>query len=286
MAQIQFKPPDPLNFKSPEDWPCWKQHFEQFCVASGLVDESAKKQVSTLLYCLGEEAETVLASTNITDEQRKVYDTVINKFDSFFKVTRNVIFKSACFNCRVQLEGETAEQFIIELYNLSEFCDYGELTSEMIRDRLVVGIRDRHLSERLQLDSELTLEKAKKAIRQHEAVQGQQNVLKGATVEPSHSLDRLQAGYGARKKSENFQGRRSQHDTGKKTHQHNHNSSKSCSCCGKAPHSLDRCPAKDAVCYRCQKKGHLSSQCRTKSVSSISEDTAFLDTLTDQSAVS
>lgn len=96
---------------SPEDWPHWKQRFEQFRVVSGLVDEGAKKQVSTLLYCLGEEAETVLASTNITDEQRKVYDRVISKFDSFFKVTRNVIFECARFNCRVQLKGETAEQF-------------------------------------------------------------------------------------------------------------------------------------------------------------------------------
>ena len=129
------------------------QRFEQFRVESGLVDESAKKQASTLLHCLREEAETVLASTNITDEQRKVYDTVINKFDSFFKVTRNVIFERARFNRRVQLKGETAEQFIVELYNLLEFCDYGELTSEMICDRLVVGIRDRHLSECLQMDS-------------------------------------------------------------------------------------------------------------------------------------
>ena len=88
MAQIHFKLPDLLKFKSPEDWPCWKQCFEQFRVASGLVDESSKKQVSMLLFCLREEAETVLASTNITDEQRKVYDTVIIKFDSFFKVTK------------------------------------------------------------------------------------------------------------------------------------------------------------------------------------------------------
>ena len=80
MVQIQFNPPDLLNFKSPEDWPHWKQRFEQFRVASGLVDESAKKQVSMLIYCLGKEAETVLASTNVTDEQRKVYDTVINSF--------------------------------------------------------------------------------------------------------------------------------------------------------------------------------------------------------------
>ena len=70
MAQIHFQPPDPLDFKNPEDWPRWKQRFEQFRVASGLVDQDAKKQVSTLLYCLGEQAETVLASTNITEEQR------------------------------------------------------------------------------------------------------------------------------------------------------------------------------------------------------------------------
>ena len=127
MAQIHFQPPDPLDFKNPEDWPRWKQRFEQFRVASGLVDQDAKKQVSTLLYCLGEQAETVLSSTNITEEQRKVYDTVIGKFDSFFKVTSNVIFERARFNRRVQLEGESAEQFIVELYNLVEFCNYGDL---------------------------------------------------------------------------------------------------------------------------------------------------------------
>ena len=98
MAQIQFKAPNLLNFKSPEDWLHWKLCFKQFCVASGLVDESVKKQVSMLLYCLGEEADTVQASTNITDEQRKVCDTVIDKFDSFFKVTRYVIFEYTHFN--------------------------------------------------------------------------------------------------------------------------------------------------------------------------------------------
>ena len=59
----------------------------------------------------------------------------------------------------------------------------------MIREWLVVGIRDRHLSESLQFDPEFTLQKAKKAIRQREVVQGQQKAISGATGEPS---DRLQ----------------------------------------------------------------------------------------------
>ena len=65
----------------------------------------------------------------------------------------------------------------MSLYKLAEDCNYGELKSEMIRDRLVVGIRDINLSERLQLDPQLTLEKAKKAIRQKEAVKEQQKEL-------------------------------------------------------------------------------------------------------------
>ena len=42
----------------------------------------------------------------------------------------------------------------------------------MSRDRLVVGIRDAVLSQLLQLDADLTLETAKKKIRQREAKQG------------------------------------------------------------------------------------------------------------------
>ena len=47
----------------------------------------------------------------------------------------------------------------------------------MIRDRLVVGIRDIALSQKLQLDADLTLEKAKRNIRQREAVSEQQRIL-------------------------------------------------------------------------------------------------------------
>ena len=68
----------------------------------------------------------------------------LSKFDAFFRVRKNVIFERALFNCRKQLEGDTAEQYIMELFRLAENCDYGEMTSELIRDRPVVSIRDLH----------------------------------------------------------------------------------------------------------------------------------------------
>lgn len=88
------------------------------------------RQVDTLLYCLGEEADSVLSSTNISDEDRKKYDKVLRTFDLYFKVRRNVILDKACFNCRCQKEGESAKQCITELYDLIEFCEYSELKEQ------------------------------------------------------------------------------------------------------------------------------------------------------------
>ena len=52
------------------------------------------------------------------------------------------------------------DSFITALYCLAEHCGFGTLKEEMIRDRIVVGVCDGMLSEKLQLDSDLTLDKA------------------------------------------------------------------------------------------------------------------------------
>ena len=164
MATIPLKPSEPFNFKTLDDWPRWRRRFEQFRTASGLAEGSAAKQINMLLYCLGEEAESVLTSTNATAEDRENYDAVMEKFDTFFKVHRNVIYERARFNRRTQQPGETAEEFIMALYELADNCEYAAMKDEMIRDLIVVGIRDSSLSERLQVDPELTLEKANQSV--------------------------------------------------------------------------------------------------------------------------
>lgn len=64
-----------------------------------------------------------------------------------------------------------------------EYWKYGELKEEMICDRIVVGICDTALSERLQLDSKLNLEKAKKLVQQKEAVHEHQQFISGKSSE-------------------------------------------------------------------------------------------------------
>ena len=139
---------------------------------------------------MGEEAENVLTSTGISDDERKRYDAVMSKLDGFLKVRKNLIFERARFNQRNQSEGKSIEQYITALYHLVETCEYGDWTDEMLRDRLVVGIRDAAMSQKLQMDPGLTLEKAMKTARQSAAVKEQQGQLKqikeGSKGNPIH----------------------------------------------------------------------------------------------------
>ena len=73
--------PGPFQFNSPDEWPKWRRRFEQYRVASELAKEDNERQVIALLYCLGEEADDVLTSTNISSDSRKAFADVLKKFD-------------------------------------------------------------------------------------------------------------------------------------------------------------------------------------------------------------
>ena len=123
---------------------------------------------------MGEEADEIFNSFTMTSDDRKKYDAVKAKFEGHFIIKRNVIFERAKFNLRVQKENEPVDTFITDLFTLAQHCNYGNLHDEMVRDRIVVGLKDKSLSEKLQLEAELTLENAINQARQRELVRQQQ----------------------------------------------------------------------------------------------------------------
>ena len=179
MATFQVATPSPFNFAKPEEWPKWLKRFERFCQASELCKKSEESQVNTLLYSMGEKADDILQSFCLSEEELKKYETVVAKFQKHFISKRNVIFERAKFNSRKQEEGENVDSFITALYGLAEHCGFGSLHDKLIRDRIVVGIRDIVLSEKMQMDPNLNLEKALNYVRQSEAVKKQQETVRG-----------------------------------------------------------------------------------------------------------
>jgi len=262
MAALPLQPPASFDFSKPDEWPKWIKRFEQYRIASGIAEESDTRQISTLLYCLGDEAEDVLRSTNVTEEERKKYDKVLQKLNNFFKIRKNVILERAKFNRRCQLPGESVEQYITSLYHLAEHCAYGDLAPEMIRDRLVVGISDLTLSERLCADAELTLEKAKTIVRTREVVQEHRSMLQHHDKGTVDQLRKSHKYYSQKRHSLPTRHKSSVPPKPQST-------SEKCKRCGNKLHRRDQCPAKDVECHKCKKKGHFSSQCLSKRVEDV-----------------
>ena len=92
---------------------------------------------------MGSEADDIMGSFSLSDEDSKKFGTVKAKFEAHFIKKRNVVFERAKFNTREQEEGEAVDSFITSLYKLSEHCAYGDLREELIRDRIVIGVREK-----------------------------------------------------------------------------------------------------------------------------------------------
>ena len=100
------------------------------------------------------------------------YEKMMEKYDEYFVPKKNVIHERARFRERKQASGESSESFIRALYELAEHCDFPD-KNDQIRHQIVIGLKDKDVSEKLQHRSTLTLEQAIQYARQTELVKTQ-----------------------------------------------------------------------------------------------------------------
>ena len=160
-----------FDFSRHDEWPKWSRRFELFRQASGLVIEEEESKINTLIYAMGDQADDIFNSFKLNSTQMKQYHTIKRSLMSisWFAAMLFSSGQSSINACR-QEEGEKVDRFITALHALAEHCNFGSLKGKLIRDRIAVGLQDSKLSEKLQLNPELTLTKAINQARQSEAV--------------------------------------------------------------------------------------------------------------------
>ncbi|KAL1432308.1 hypothetical protein MTO96_013627 [Rhipicephalus appendiculatus] len=274
MASFQIAPPEPFSFAAPNDWPAWKQRFLRFRTASGLDAKPEKSQVDALVYLMGPQAEDIFKTFSLEPDDKEKFEAVLKEYEGYFVPRRNIIYERVKFNTRTQQDGESVEDFVTALHALASTCDYGELREDLIRDRLVVGIQDHKVSRALQLDPELKLQKALLVARQHETINQQQAELHRGREQDVHHI----------------QPQRNTRQVGKNVPSPGSASNvpKPCGWCGRNRHSRASCPEKDAVCRKCEKRGHFEVVCRStravRNVENLTEEPGFLGVASHSSA--
>ncbi|UYV84182.1 hypothetical protein LAZ67_X001460, partial [Cordylochernes scorpioides] len=257
-----------FDFSTPNEWPKWRKKFERYLVVSGMKKREEADKIDLFMYLMGDHADDIFRTFKLEkEEEAKKIDSVLKAFDSHFCVRKNIIYERAKFNSRIQEDREPVDEFITSLYKLADSWEFEGLHEQLIRDRIVVGVRDKALSERMQLDSELTSEKAMKMVRQQEAVRQQQVDLQ----RPSTSQKVNQVKFNSKKQSPKQQ----QQPSRKK--EKSAKTRSRCSKCGGFTHREGQaCRAEGQRCNLCSKTGHFANCCpdkqaKTEEVKAVSE---------------
>ena len=93
------------------------------------------------------------------EEEKTNIDKVIELLDAYFIGETSEIYEAYLFNQRVQEVGESFDSFPTAVSSLAKTCNFGTIQDRMIRDRVVVGIKDNTTRKKLLAESKLTLKK-------------------------------------------------------------------------------------------------------------------------------
>ena len=132
--------PTEFDLSVPDGWPAWKKRFSRYRVASELASKGEKVQISTLLYCMGPDSESVFAQLKFSaegDEDKR--DKVVEQLDTYFQPGINIFHQQAVFEQCVHLPGESVEEFMRKLHDAADHCKFGAQKDKRIRDRFVHG---------------------------------------------------------------------------------------------------------------------------------------------------
>ncbi|UYV78403.1 K02A2.6-like [Cordylochernes scorpioides] len=236
-----------------EAWGKWKKRFQMFYIATEIDKKSIPRQRAILLYNIGELALDIYSTFKIqeTDASPTVPD-ILELFDGHFKPYKNTTYKRYQFFTTEQGENQNFDDYVTELKNKSMDCEFGELADSLVRDRIIIGIKDKALKERMLQDPDLSLAKA---IDLGRATETSRQQVKNITRE---DVDLHSIKYKKQYKK-NFK-----YPVGRKPNvSEEHPKAKVCQNCG-SRHPYGKCFAYGKICNSCKKPNHFAKMCRNR----------------------
>ena len=234
--------------------------WENYALATELNKKAQPVQVATLMTVIGEDAREVCST--FTDWAQEGDDQkiapVLKKLGEYCEPRKNIPFERYRFNRRVQDPGETYNQYRKALRKLAEGCNFEVINpKEILCDRLLFGIRDNKVRERLLKETSLTLAKTDKICRASESTTAQMKLVENQT-DPSSSVNEVADQESKRNKTRR---RKPKGKDGK-----NADKSKECWSCGTVHNRSKKelCPAFGKKCLKCSKLSHFAAKCRSK----------------------
>ena len=184
----------------------------------------------------------------------KTYAELVEALSKHYRPTPSEIVERYKFHSRVRKAGESIAYYVAELRSLSEYCNFGAVLNDMIRDRLVCGLNDAAIQKRLLAEPALTYAKAVELALSAETSAQSVRELRSRSEQEAPAAAPLQG----------------VHKTGVVPFSPASSTPakfvrvRTCYRCGRKGHTVTTCRIdKNIVCRKCHKKGHLQQACKS-----------------------
>ena len=139
-----------------EEWTEYVEQLEHYFIANDIVEAKKKRAIP-----VGPATFWFIKTLTLPGVPVDfTFEELVDKVRNHFNPTPSSIVKRFEFNTRCQREGENVATFVAALRKISEHCDYGPTLNDMLRDRLVCGIRNKTVQRQLLQEVKLTYTKA------------------------------------------------------------------------------------------------------------------------------
>ena len=263
---------DPDLKDAGKSWAHWYKTFTNFLTP--ILEQYETTDKLAVLVCY--------LSPNVFEyiSEAETYDDAIKILQSLYEKPKSEIFARHLLYSRKQDASESLDQYFQILKSLAKDCNYEQVSAlkhkqEAIRDAFIGGLSSSYIRQRLLEHKTLDLDSAIDQAKALERAQLQADSFTKTVPQVTASMkaDLLQT----RDRDEACRFSDDLNEPYVNAAQVN----AKCFFCGGQKHPRFKCPARDATCHACQKKGHFSKACKSskeKPKSETSATTAVLAT--------
>lgn len=216
----------------------WCRCLENILDTTSVPEE---KRFSNLMAYGGPELQKIYYNIDKTAEEKKpLYKDALERLEKYLKPKHHAVFARHKF-WQLNWESEDSlDDVVMKVKEASSYCNFGKDDAGSLEiamlDKFIMLV-PQEVKEKLLQESDLTFDEAVKIVKAHEATKYQARELSG------------------RKTSEFAVNAITKSLTGE------------CFRCSSRSHKAndEKCPAKDAICNSCGKRGHFSRKCMSRS---------------------
>ena len=261
----------------------WKQKWNDYKLLTDLDNKPVEFQCAMLRYTFSDETRNIYEALSLSEGDGKDPEKIIEHLETFARGIINETLERHSFNCRKQEEGERFDEFLTEVKLRAKNCNFcATCYPGLLRDRIVGGIRDDHMRQKLLSDSKLTLQKAEDICRAGEKAQEGMNTLKNSTSNAAESTNEEHEEINYVNSRKKF-GKKPFANSNFPATTKNRQTPNSCKFCLRSHQfGRDYCPSWGKRCNDCKQSNHFAGSivCPKKNISEVqTTDEVRVDTL-------